>query len=161
MDSSQFDKLMNKLDDLTKRITKLEKENSKFKDEIKDIIILENSLMTEIGNKIETKLDLFGNMEFNNNTKQVTKANKKVTPLVFLKQELKEDLNKFIDILYTIEDIENLKEKKEVKSKKTEVDKTTKIISLLYSEVIKKNEDALGKLKELLNEYSQQSEIST
>jgi len=161
MDKNQFEQLMNKFEELNKRITKLEKENIKFKEEIKDIIVLENSLMTEIGNKIETKLDLFGNMEFNNNVKQASKVSKKMTPLLFLKQELKDNINKYDNILYTVEDIENLKEKKEVKSKKTELDKNTKIISLLYSDIIKKNDNALNKLKELLNDYLQQSEIST
>jgi len=161
MDNTQFDKLMNKIDELTKRITKLEKENIKFKEEIKDIIIMENSLMTEIGNKIETKLDLFGNMEFNETIKQSTKQTKKITELVFLKQELKDDINKYIDILYTAEDIEKLKNEKDVKSKKSDIDKNNKMISLLYNTIIKKNSHALTKLKDLKNEFLQKSEIVT
>jgi len=161
MDTKQFEIHLNEIKDLKSRISKLEKENVKFKEELKNMIIYENSVMTEIANKIETKLDMFSNIEMNDNNKNSNKTVKKLTALNFLKQELKNDINKYLDILYISEDLNKILEKKEVKSKKSNVDKNNKIISLLYSDVIKKNSESIEKLNELLNEYLQDNEIKT
>lgn len=147
------------MENILAKLEDIEKKNNKFHEDIKNMIIMENSMVAEFMNNIETKLDLFSNMEFNDNLKPASKTVKKTTPLMFLKQELKDDLLKFNDILYTKNNIDELSERDEVKAKKKQADKTTKIIALLYNEVIKKNSNANDKLKEMTEEFSQKKEI--
>ena len=84
--------------------------------------------------KINTKIDILGNLENSTNAnKTVTKKNKILTKTAYFKEKLKINLNEFIDVLYTEDDINELYKNSEVVSKKTENSKKTKIIDLLYN----------------------------
>ena len=61
-------------------------------------------------------------------------------------------MNEFLDILYTQEEMNNLYNNSEVKSKKTETTKKNKIIDLLYS-LVTKDTDKNKKLKDLFDNY--------
>lgn len=132
--------------------------NTKF-DEIIALMNHKNHIIEELVNKVETKLDIFTNIEMKGDTPAASAKKpavaSKITTLAFLKKELTDNLLKHIDNnLYTNEDIERLKEHADVKKKKSGTDINNKIISLLHTE-IKKNTAKFKILEELKDTYIQ------
>jgi hypothetical protein len=116
---------------------------------------MNTSLVQEIANQINTKIDILCNLEnINTNTKQsTTKKTKSLSKTSFFKDKLKNNINEFVNILYTEEELNELYEHPDVKSKKNESTKKNKIIDLLYNNITKKDEIKHSKLKELFEEY--------
>lgn len=136
------------------KLNKLSDDFTKFKNTIDDIIIMNTTLVQEIANQINTKMDILCNLENNNqsNNKQTIKKTKALTKLAFFKDQLKININKFLNVLYTEDDIKEIEDNAEYKSKLKEPAKTNKKIDLLYT-LVTKNPDKNKKLKELFDEY--------
>lgn len=142
--------LTSKVEELISKVSSLEKDIKKHIDEKYELVEL-------LENRIEKKIDVIANLEksTNNNSSTTTNADsskKKETPLNFLYRELKTDMNKYIDILYTNDDIDNLSSNDKVVSTSGAIAKRKKLISLVYSEVIKPNKDLSTKLNDIMNE---------
>lgn len=143
-----------KIDDLIIKVNKLIDDFNKFKNTIDDIIIMNTTLVQEIANQVNTKMDILCNLDTNSTTssKSVAKKNKSLSKPAFFKEKIKTNINEFINVLYTQEDINDLYNKSEVSSKKTETAKQNKLIDLLYSQITKDN-DKNKKLKDLFDNY--------
>lgn len=144
-----------KLDEVLNKLNQLTDDFNKYKNTIDDIIIMNTSLVQEIANQINTKIDILCNLEnINTNTKQsATKKTKSLSKTSFFKDKLKNNINEFVNILYTEDELNELYEHPDVKSKKNESTKKNKIIDLLYNNITKKDEIKHSKLKELFEEY--------
>lgn len=148
-----------RFDDIITKLDKLTEDFSKFKNIIDDVIIMNTTLVQEIANQINTKMDILCNLENttqNQNKSQIKKI-KALSKPAFFKDKLKININEFVDILYSNEDIEIMNQNTEVKSKKNETAKKNKVIDLLYN-LVTKDTEKNKKLKELFDEYKQNSD---
>lgn len=143
-----------KIDEIVNKLNQLSDDFNKFKNTIDDIIIMNTSLVQEIANQINTKMDILCNLENNtsNQTKTTTKKAKSLSKPAFFKDKLKLNMNEFLNVLYTENDLQELQNHADVKSKKTDTTKKNKVIDLLYSNITKDTEKN-QKLKELFDNY--------
>jgi len=143
-----------KIDEIIIKLNQLTDDFNKFKNTIDDIIIMNTTLVQEIANQINTKMDILCNLETSSTTssKPAAKKNKALSKPAFFKDKMKANINEFINVLYTQEELNDLYNNSEVKSKKTETTKKNKIIDLLYS-LITKDTDKNKKLKDLFDNY--------
>lgn len=143
-----------KIDDIVNKLNQLSDDFNKFKNTIDDIIIMNTSLVQEIANQINTKMDILCNLENNtsNQTKSTTRKTKSLSKPAFFKDKMKLNMNEFLNILYTEDDLQELQNNPDVKSKKTETTKKNKLIDILYSNITKDAEKN-QKLKELFDNY--------
>ena len=144
-----------KVDELIKEVKQIKKDNINFQKNIEAMITMGVANNTITANTILAKLDILSNLPSNidDGAKSTSKPKRTMITSTFFKQELKSDMNKYIDILYTKDDIDNLKKDPEVLKKKTESDKNTKLISLIYMNIIKPNPQLLKKLEEFKEIY--------
>lgn len=150
-----------KLDLIIKELNKLKEEFNNYKEYTDNIVTVNTSLVQEIANQINTKIDILCNIENSTNTnKTSSKKSKVLTKTAYFKEKLKNNLNEFIDVLYTEDELKELYKNSEVSSKKTENSKKTKIIDLLYNNITKNDEDKHNKLKSLYEEYKKNEEAS-
>lgn len=143
-----------KIDEIIVKLNQLTNDFNKFKSTIDDIIIMNTTLVQEIANQINTKIDILCNLETTSNasSKPATKKNKALSKPAFFKDKVKNNINEFIDILYTQDDINEFQNSADVKSKKTETTKKNKLVDLLYTYVTK-DTDKNKKLKDLFDNY--------
>ena len=143
-----------KIDEIIIKLNQLTDDFNKFKNTIDDIIIMNTTLVQEIANQINTKMDILCNLETSSTTssKPAAKKNKALSKPAFFKDKMKANINEFLNVLYTQEELNDLYNNSEVKSKKTETTKKNKIIDLLYS-LITKDTDKNKKLKDLFDNY--------
>ena len=150
-----------KLDLIIKELNKLKEEFNNYKEYTDNIVTVNTTLVQEIANQINTKIDILCNLENSTNTnKTISKKNKILTKTAYFKEKLKINLHEFLDVLYTEEDIKKLYENPEISTKKTENSKKTKIIDLLYNNITKNDEDKHNKLKSLYEEYKKNEEMT-
>lgn len=152
-----------KIEELSNQINQLVVDFNKYKNSIDDIIVMNTALVQEIANQINVKIDILCNMNNANTKNSKTSNNKKAKSLTktsFFKEKMKTDINEFLDILYTQEELDELQNHPDVKIKKTESSKKTKIIDLLYTNITKKDESKHNKLKELFEEYKKNNETN-
>jgi hypothetical protein len=145
-----------KLDQIIKELNKLKQEFNSYKEYTDNIVSVNTNLVQEIANQINTKIDILCNIENStnvNSTKTSTKKNKSLSKTAFFKDKLKVNINEFINVLYTEDEIKNLYDHDDVKSKKTETTKKNKIIDLLYNHITKNDEEKHNKLKALYEDY--------
>lgn len=145
-----------KLDLIIKELNKLKQEFNSYKEYTDNIVSVNTNLVQEIANQINTKIDILCNIENStnvNSSKNTTKKNKSLSKTAFFKDKLKVNMNEFINVLYTEEDIKKLYDDEEVKSKKTETTKKNKIIDILYNNITKNDEEKNNKLKSLYEDY--------
>ena len=145
-----------KLDQIIKELNKLKQEFNSYKEYTDNIVSVNTNLVQEIANQINTKIDILCNIENStnvNSTKSSTKKNKSLSKTAFFKDKLKANINEFINVLYTEDEIKKLYEHDDVKSKKTEITKKNKIIDLLYNHITKNDEEKHNKLKALYEDY--------
>ena len=145
-----------KLDQIIKELNKLKQEFNSYKEYTDNIVSVNTNLVQEIANQINTKIDILCNIENStnvNSTKSSTKKNKSLSKTAFFKDKLKVNINEFINVLYTEDEIKKLYEHDDVKSKKTETTKKNKIIDLLYNHITKNDEEKHNKLKALYEDY--------
>jgi len=144
-----------KVDELIKEVRQIKKDNINFQKNIEAMITMGVANNTITTNTILAKLDILSNLPSNidDGAKSTSKPKRTIITSTFFKQELKSDMNKYIDVLYTKDDIDNLKKDPEVLKKKSESDKNTKLISLIYMNIIKPNPQLLKKLEEFKEIY--------
>lgn len=145
-----------RIDEIINKLNILNDDFNKFKSTIDDIIIMNTTLVQEISNQINTKIDILCNLETSaiNQNKSNIKKNKSLSKPAFFKDKLKLNINEFLNILYTEEDIKSLENNPEVINKKSKTTQKNKIIDLLYSNITK-NVEKNKKLKELFDNYKQ------
>lgn len=116
---------------------------------VEEMVLANNIMVSRIANNIELKIDILSNADkIINNHK--TASNKKVkAKSVFFREEYKKDKEVYMDILYTQGDIDQLYNLEEIKNKKKEEHKVSKICEYLYKKV---TQDAT-KLAELNKHY--------
>ncbi len=148
-----------KMDDIIIKLNKLTDDFNKFKNTIDDIIIMNTTLVQEIANQINTKMDILCNLDSSSqaSAKTAVKKTKALSKPAFFKDKLKTNINEFINVLYTDEDINNALADQEVKNKKNETAKKNKAIDILYS-IVTKDTEKNKKLKELFDSYKQNAD---
>ena len=151
-----------KLDLIIRELNKLKTEFNTYKEYTDNIVSINTSLVQEVANQINTKIDILCNIEnsvTNNNTnKSTVKKNKSLTKSAFFKDKMKNNIKEFVNILYTESELDELYNHPEVKSKKTDNTKKNKIIDILYNNITKNNEDMHNKLKALFEDYKKNSD---
>jgi hypothetical protein len=143
------------MEKILEKINKLEAELENYKKFTESVILVNTTLVQEIANGIDIKLDILCNLDNSNasaNKAQVKKS-KVVSKSAFFKNKLKENINEYIDILYTEDEIKDLYSHDDVKVKKTELLKKNKIIDLLYVNITKNDAQKNTKLKNIYDEY--------
>ena len=145
-----------KLDEIINKLNQLTEDFNKYKNTVDDIIVMNTTLVQEIANQINTKIDILCNIESttnNNTTASNVKKTKSLSKTSFFKDKLKNNINEFLDVLYTQDELDELNNHPDVKSKKNDSSKKTKIIDLLYNNITKKDENKHNKLKDLFETY--------
>ena len=162
MDLNEIAKMIK---DLNVRLDKHEKDMKTFQGSIKDTIAIEATFTKNLGNRLEVKLDTILNGEKSIAPSTASKPVKDVgelKELPFFKQMATDDLDKYVNVLYSSADLEAVRNSEDVKSKATPKTKANKIVSLLYNNYIKKNKQTMAKLTELRDQFllSNESEES-
>ena len=91
---------------------------------------------------LNAKFDLFKNLESNSRDtilQQTNSSTRKLTRPVFFKKIFVEDRDKYLNILYTQEEIDNAMQDKDVVAKKKEADRISKVATIIYTNHIKAN----------------------
>jgi len=129
------------MEEIIKRLNRMELELAEYKKYTESVILANTSLVQEIANNIDVKLDILCNIEkpAASTTKAAAKTNKAQSKNVFFKNKLKTNINEYIDVLYTADDIKELYAHPEVTkpSNKTEVSRKNKVIDMLYAYITK------------------------
>ena len=88
-----------KIDDVINKLNQLTEDFNKFKNTIDDIIIMNTTLVQEIANQINTKMDILCNLETSSTTssKPTAKKNKALSKPAFFKDKMKANMNEFIE----------------------------------------------------------------
>ena len=143
------------MDKIMEKLTKLEAEIADYKKFTESIILVNTTLVQEIANNIDIKLDILCNLDNTNasTNKAQVKKSKSISKSAFFKNKLKENINEYIDILYTEDEIKELDNHTDVKNKKTQLLKKNKIIDLLYINITKNDAQKNTKLKNIYDEY--------
>ena len=143
------------MDKVMEKLNKMEAELAEYKKYTESIILVNTSLIQEIANNIDIKLDILCNLDNSNTSanKAQVKKSKAVSKSAFFKNKLKENMNEYVDILYTEDEVKELYAHDEVKVKKTETLKKNKIIDLLYVNITKNDAQKNTKLKNIYDEY--------
>jgi hypothetical protein len=143
------------MDKIIEKLNKLEAELDNYKTYTESVILVNTTLIQEIANGIDVKLDILCNLDNSNTSANKTqvKKSKALLKSAFFKNKLKENINEYVNILYTEDEIKDLYSNDEVKGKKTETLKKNKIIDLLYINITKHDAQKNTKLKNIYNEY--------
>lgn len=143
------------MEEVIKRLNKIELELASYKEFTEKVILVNTTLIQEISNNIDIKLDILCNLDNSNNAnaKQQPKKSKAITQSAFFKNKLKANMNEYIDNLYTQEEIDNHYLNAEVCIKKTDLLKKNKVIDLIYNNITKNDENKKNILKEIYDEY--------
>ncbi len=90
---------------------------------------------------LNAKFDLFKNLEAQSREtiQQTTTTSRKLTRPAFFKKLFIEEREKYLNVLYTQEEIDAAFEEKEVAAKKKEADRISKAVTLIYTKHIKAN----------------------
>ena len=95
------------MEEIIKRLNRMEIEFAEYKKYTESVILANTSLVQEIANNIDVKLDILCNIEKPSaaTAKATAKATKAQTKNVFFKDKLKKNINEYVDVLYTADDI--------------------------------------------------------
>lgn len=141
------------MDKILEKLNKIEIEFDNYKKYTESIILVNTTLIQEIATNIDVKLDILCNLDNTTSAKPQVKKAKSISKSAFFKNKLKENMNEYINILYTENDIKELYSHDDVKNKKTEPLKRNKIIDLLYINITKNDAQKNTKLKNIYDEY--------
>ncbi len=133
----------NQIDKLIEHINKLEE----MVEKLTDANVANNALVQQIANQIELKLDLHFNGEVSQQRQPKKIKNKKS----FFKDSLKENINAYLDELYTQEDLDRISAIVKT-STRTEIHRVPKIADTIFEE-IKQDAARLTKLNEIYEQY--------
>jgi hypothetical protein len=145
----------NNMEKIMEKFKKFEAEFVEYKKFTESVILVNTALVQEIADNIDIKLDILCNLDTRNSTanKAQVKKTKVVSKLAFFKNKLKKNINEYIDVLYTEDEINDLYSLDDVKVKKTELLKKNRIIDLLYVNITKNDAQKNIKLKNIYDEY--------
>jgi hypothetical protein len=122
---------------------------------IEDMVIANNAIVSRIANSIELKIDILSNAENIVNSQKVVPSDKKAkAKSVFFKDEFKKDKNIYMNNLYDQSEIDELYQLEEIKKKKNEEHKTSKIAEILYKKITK-DATKLATLNKFYEEYKE------
>ena len=138
---------------------KLEIRLDKDRKQLNEFISLE---LKNIEARLERKLDVIANVEKPNaeqasSSSSSKKKSTKETPLNFLNRVLRTDIEKYIDVLYSKEELEQAKNTKSVIDTNGVITKQKKLISTIYGNYIKGDKTKDAKLKDLMSNESNES----
>ena len=129
------------MEEIIKRLNRIEVEFAEYKKYTESVILANTSLVQEIANNIDVKLDILCNIEkpAASTAKAAAKTNKVQAKNTFFKNKLKSNINEFVDVLYTADDIKELYQHPNVTNpnNKTEVSRKNKVIDMLYAHITK------------------------
>jgi len=128
---------------------------SELEAKLEEMVLANSRIVSKIANNIELKLDIIANSEQIVASAKTTKKLKAKN--AFFKDLVKDDLKKYYNILYTQGRVEEISATEEVKSKKTQAAKNSKIAELLYKD-FKNSKEFSDKLDELFQEYKNDAE---
>jgi len=133
---------------------------SEYKKEIEQVMVYNTVEVQTIATEMGAKIDIMCNIDRPNvtSTKTTNKVNKILTKNAFFKDKLKKNMNEYIDILYTENDINELKNHADVLNKKTDILKKNKIIDILYNNITKIDSGKNIILKNIYDKYKQDKE---
>ncbi len=145
------------MDAVLKRIDSLEKEIKEQKKYTESVILNNTALLNQIANSIEVKLDLLCNIEKKPEAKPAAKKAKPTPKKQYFTTIFKTNPGKYMNELYTSDELEKIHEDPDVKSKKTDTQKINRVVDILYTNLI--NDDASAeKLKTIYEEYKKSVE---
>lgn len=122
-----------------------------------------NNAIEIVRTNFERKIDIIANIEKSNeviNRKEATtkktttsksqSSNNQLTPLIFLQNKFKENVEEYVDILYSIDEINiSMRSSELLKHKKGTVIYGKKLASIVYNSYIKSDKKKLLKLTQL------------
>jgi len=117
---------------------------------VEEMVIANSVIINRIANNIELKLDILANSEQISSQQKASKKPK--TKTAFFKDLVKDNLKKYLDVLYTQDRINELMAIEDVKSKKTQAARIGKIAEYLYKD-FKNNKEYLDKFEDVYQEY--------
>jgi len=117
---------------------------------VEEMVIANSAIINRIANNIELKLDILANSEQISTQQKLSKKPKAKT--AFFKDLVKDNLKKYLDVLYTQDRINELMTIEDVKSKKTQAARIGKIADYLYKD-FKTNKEYLDKFEDIYQEY--------
>lgn len=143
------------MDKILAKLIDMEKEIAEYKKFSESAILVNTTLIQEIASNIDIKLDILCNLDKDktSTSKPSVKKNKALSKAAFFKNKLKENINEYVDILYTENEIKELYNHDDVKIKKTEILKKNKVIDLIYINITKNDAQKNTKLKNIYDEY--------
>jgi hypothetical protein len=133
---------------------------AEYKKEIEQVMVYNTIEVQTIATEMGAKIDIMCNIDKPSvsSTKTTTKVNKILTKNAFFKDKLKKNINEYIDVLYTENDLNELKNNTDVISKKTDILKKNKIIDILYNNITKIDSGKNIILKNIYDKYKQDQE---
>ena len=148
------------MDEIIKRLNRIETEFAEYKKYTESVILANTSLVQEIANNIDVKLDILCNIEkpATSASKSTAKNTKIQTKNVFFKDKLKKNMNEYIDVLYSADDIKEFYTHPDVISKKTDILKKNKVIDLIYAYITKNDAGKNIILKNIYDKYKLEAE---
>jgi hypothetical protein len=147
--------------EFSKQNKHIESSISEYKKQIEQVMIHNSIEVQTIATEMGAKIDIMCNIEKPTNTsstKSSTKSSKILTKNAFFKDKLKKNLNEYIDVLYTENDIDELKNHPDVTGKKTDILKKNKIIDILYNNITKVDSGKNIILKNIYDKYKENEE---
>ena len=150
------------MDEIIKRLNRIEIEFAEYKKYTESVILANTSLVQEIANNIDVKLDILCNIEKPAATanKAASKNTKVLAKNAFFKDKLKKNMNDYIDVLYSTDDIKELYEHPDVIIKKTDILKKNKVIELIYAHITKNDAGKAIIFKNIYDKYKLETENS-
>ncbi len=105
---------------------------------------------------LNAKFDLFKNLEDQSreSIQQASTSTRKLTRPAFFKKLFMEEREKYLDTLYTQDEIDTAFQDKDVLAKKKEPERVTKVVTILYNNHIKANNPE-GRLSAFESLYQQ------
>lgn len=126
---------------------------------LEDMVIANNAIVSTIANNIELKIDLLLNADkVLNQQKSLPNGKKVKSKSAFFKEKIKEDKDIYLNILYSKEDVDKLMELSEVKSKKGDLNKVSKMSEFLYKQITG-DASRLAKLNDIYEEYKKEQSV--
>ena len=143
--SNDMDELKVSLDQMKANVNELQEDNAS------SAVNAEKMYKT-----LNAKFDMFKNLEASSREtiQQANTAPRKLTRPVFFKKIFIEDREKYLNVLYTQEEIDAAMEDKDVIAKKKESDRLSKVATILYTNHIKGNNPA-GRANAFTSIYDQ------
>lgn len=107
---------------------------------------------------LNVKFDIFKNLEAQSREtiQQTSASTRKITRPAFFKNLFMQERDKYLNVLYTQEEVDAAFQEKDVLAKKKEMDRISKVVTILYTKHIKANEPE-GRASAFASLYDQSS----